>query len=233
MYLLTTKITAEWLRLFCKNSLSIMSMNFKNSKPPRTPRFLAGIRPTFIDALRTVSGKTTQKTSNSCRYCNIGSMQKNRRALLLIFQCYGYHQQDKERSSMSFPDQPRGCRVHGFKHPSSEELDPQLPMAAYTVAGPAGRMSIFNRSPLRKCTDHPKYIPNIYWRKTCRIFIPVEDVDTDFWETRYRQINNFERTVSENGTVILRFSSTSQKEQKRRFLSPRIKTPDKKRRVRC
>ena len=55
----------------------------------------------------------------------------------------------------------------------------------------------------------------------------VKDITPAFWNRRYRQINQFERTVTENGTTILKFFlHLSRQEQKERFLE-RIKNPDK------
>ena len=41
----------------------------------------------------------------------------------------------------------------------------------------------------------------------------------DFWKRRYRQINDFERYLTENGTVVLKFFlNVSKAEQKKRFM---------------
>lgn len=54
-----------------------------------------------------------------------------------------------------------------------------------------------------------------------------EDIDADFWKRRYRQINDFERYLTENGTVILKFFlNVSKEEQKKRFLE-RLNYPAK------
>jgi polyphosphate kinase 2 (PPK2 family) len=47
----------------------------------------------------------------------------------------------------------------------------------------------------------------------------VEDVTPEFWEKRFEQIRNFERHLSENGTVIFKFYlHLSKEEQKNRLL---------------
>lgn len=46
------------------------------------------------------------------------------------------------------------------------------------------------------------------------------DITPKFWKKRYRQINDYERYLTENGTVIIKFFlNVSKEEQKRRFLS--------------
>lgn len=54
---------------------------------------------------------------------------------------------------------------------------------------------------------HPEYIlgeniPGIH---------KVDDIDQKFWNTRFDQINSFERNLAENGTLIFKFFCTSQK----------------------
>lgn len=55
----------------------------------------------------------------------------------------------------------------------------------------------------------------------------VNDINADFWKRRYRQINDFERYLTENGTVILKFFlNVSKAEQKKRF-AERLNDPAK------
>jgi polyphosphate kinase 2 (PPK2 family) len=55
----------------------------------------------------------------------------------------------------------------------------------------------------------------------------VKDIDQSFWNKRFEQINCFEKTLADNGTVILKFFlHLSKKEQKKRFLE-RIDNPSK------
>ena len=63
--------------------------------------------------------------------------------------------------------------------------------------------------------------------KICRKLKSVTDIDDHFWEKRFKQINHFEKTLADNGTVILKFFlHVSKKEQKKRFLE-RIDDPAK------
>jgi polyphosphate kinase 2 (PPK2 family) len=57
--------------------------------------------------------------------------------------------------------------------------------------------------------------------------IPDSKVDDDFWSERYADINAFERHLTRNGTVILKFFlHLSKDEQRKRFLK-RLKEPAK------
>jgi len=121
---------------------------------------------------------------------------------------------------------PQGCHVSGFKQPSKEELDHNYLWRHYKKLPERGQIGIFNRSHYENVLVtkvHPEYIlgeqlPNI---------ADVSDVNDEFWARRYRQINDFEREIHENGTHILKFFlNVSKDEQKQRFLD-RLNEPDK------
>ena len=55
----------------------------------------------------------------------------------------------------------------------------------------------------------------------------LKDINSKFWESRYEQINRFEKNLHENGTIIIKiFLHVSKEEQKKRFLD-RIDNPEK------
>ena len=55
----------------------------------------------------------------------------------------------------------------------------------------------------------------------------VKDVDKEFWKQRYKQIRRFEKNLTDNGMIILKFFlHVSKKEQKKRFME-RIEDPGK------
>ena len=55
----------------------------------------------------------------------------------------------------------------------------------------------------------------------------VKNPDESFWNARYEDINNLEKHLSRNGTVILKFFlNVSKDEQRNRFLE-RLNTPEK------
>jgi polyphosphate kinase 2 (PPK2 family) len=70
---------------------------------------------------------------------------------------------------------------------------------------------------------HPEYILN----ENNPDINSVADIDEHFWKTRFRQINEFEKTLVENGTIVLKFFlHVSKDEQRKRFLE-RIDDPEK------
>jgi PPK2 family polyphosphate:nucleotide phosphotransferase len=117
---------------------------------------------------------------------------------------------------------PQGVSVHGFRRPSGEELDHDF-LWRYTQKLPArGEIGIFNRSHYEEVLVvrvHPEILQS---QK-----LPPDARGDDVWERRYRQINDWERFLVENGFPIVKvFMNLSKEEQRRRFLR-RIDYPDK------
>lgn len=114
---------------------------------------------------------------------------------------------------------PQGVKVASFKSPSSLELDHDYFWRHYKELPERGQIGIFNRSHYENVIVtkvHPEYILN----EGLPGVENLKDIDDKFWEKRYRQINNFERTLAENGTIILKFFlHLSKDEQKRRLIS--------------
>lgn len=110
---------------------------------------------------------------------------------------------------------PQGCRVQGFKVPTSEEHSHNF-LWRYQKAVPArGEIVIFNRSHYEDVLAvkvHPEYMEQL----------PDElspDANKDFWESRYEDINAFEKHLARNGIVVLKFFlHISKAEQKNRLL---------------
>lgn len=57
--------------------------------------------------------------------------------------------------------------------------------------------------------------------------LPDELIDEKIWDTRYRQINDFERYLSENGFPVIKFFFNVSKEEQRKRLLERMKDPQK------
>ncbi len=150
----------------------------------------------------------------------------NRYAVLLIFQAMDAAGKDSTIEHVMSGVNPQGCQVFSFKQPSANELEHDFLWRTYKSMPQRGRIGIFNRSYYEEVLVtrvHPEYIlgqriPGIQ---------RVQDVDEIFWQNRYRSINDMERHLHHNGTVILKFFlNVSKEEQKQRFLK-RINRPDK------
>lgn len=121
---------------------------------------------------------------------------------------------------------PQGCHVVNFKQPSKEELSHDFLWRTYKQMPERGKIAVFNRSYYEEvlvCKVHPEHIigQNIPGVET------IENIDAKFWKNRYRAINEMERHLTKNGTVIIKvFLNMSKEEQKNRFIE-RIDDPKK------
>jgi len=117
---------------------------------------------------------------------------------------------------------PQGCEVYSFKQPTSHELDHDFLWRSVIALPERGRIGIFNRSYYEECLvtrAHPELLK--------RERIPPRLVTRNIWRERFEDIAAFERYLSRNGTVILKFFlNLSSQEQRSRFLD-RLEQPAK------
>jgi PPK2 family polyphosphate:nucleotide phosphotransferase len=117
---------------------------------------------------------------------------------------------------------PQGVEVHSFKVPSTEELDHDY-LWRYARRLPArGHIGIFNRSCYEEVLVvrvHPQILAGQQ--------LPPSARKGDVWSRRFREINAWERYLTDQGYRIVKlFLNLSKEEQRRRFLD-RIQEPDK------
>jgi PPK2 family polyphosphate:nucleotide phosphotransferase len=117
---------------------------------------------------------------------------------------------------------PQGVSVRSFKVPSAEELDHDY-LWRYNRALPRrGDIGIFNRSHYEEVL-----VVRVHPENLKRQRLPKEARGKDVWERRYREINEWERHLVENGFRIVKlFLNLSKEEQRIRFLK-RLDRPEK------
>jgi len=146
----------------------------------------------------------------------------DRWAVLLIFQAMDAAGKDGAIKHVMSGVNPQGCEVTSFKAPSAEELDHDYLWRCAKRLPERGRIGIFNRSYYEETLVvrvHPEYL------NAQRL--PETGTAKDFWKQRFNDINNFERYLTNNGIVILKFFlHVSKEEQQKRFLA-RIDDPAK------
>ncbi|MFX0558117.1 PPK2 family polyphosphate kinase [Maribacter sp. CXY002] len=119
-----------------------------------------------------------------------------------------------------------GVEVHSFKVPTELELDHNYLWRHYLVLPAKGKFGVFNRTHYENVLVtrvHPEYIlgeriPGIH---------NVDDIDQKFWDKRFEQINNFERHLHQNGTIIFKFFLNLSKEEQRQRLLRRLSLREK------
>jgi len=136
---------------------------------------------------------------------------ENKHAVLIVLQGMDTAGKDSTIQHVMRGMNPQGCRVTSFKAPTPEELEHDFLWRIEAAVPRTGEFGIFNRSHYEDVI-----MPKVH--KT----LPAAVI-----EKRYEQINKFEKTLSENGTTILKFFlHISREEQKKRLLE-RINDPTK------
>ncbi len=147
---------------------------------------------------------------------------QNTYALLLIFQAMDAAGKDGTIKHVMSGVNPQGCDVSSFKAPSTEELNHDYLWRCVKRLPERGRIGIFNRSYYEEvlvARVHPEILSAER--------LPPAVQDKHIWSRRFEAINNFEKYISNNGIVVLKFFlNISKGEQKRRFLE-RIDRPEK------
>lgn len=142
----------------------------------------------------------------------------DRYSVLIIIQAMDAAGKDGTIKHVMSGVNPQGCQVYNFKQPSAEEVDHDYFWRIYKSLPERGRIGIFNRSHYEEVLV-TKVHPEIIVAQKLPDISSVKDIDSGFWKKRYRQINDIERHLSENGTCIIKFFlNVSKDEQKKRFL---------------
>jgi len=137
----------------------------------------------------------------------------DRYSLLIIFQAMDAAGKDGTIRHVMSGLNPQGTQVFSFKQPSDEELDHGFLWRIQKRVPERGRIGIFNRSHYEDVLI--VRVHNLVENQK----IPDELLNNNLWKTRFKQINDFEKYLHENGTVILKFFlHVSKEEQKERFI---------------
>jgi PPK2 family polyphosphate:nucleotide phosphotransferase len=142
--------------------------------------------------------------------------------LLVIFQAMDAAGKDGTIKHVMSGVNPQGVEVTSFKVPSSEEMDHDYLWRAAKRLPARGMIGIFNRSYYEEVLVvrvHPAILAG---QK-----LPPSAKRRGVWERRFREINDWERYLSDNGIRIVKlFLNVSREEQRRRFLQ-RIEDPER------
>jgi PPK2 family polyphosphate:nucleotide phosphotransferase len=150
------------------------------------------------DALERATAKETDRISDLQRVLYADA----RRALLIVLQGRDAAGKDGTIRKVFSAVNPQGCNVASFKVPTELEQHHDFLWRVHSQVPARGMIGIFNRSHYEDVL-----VPRVH-----------KLVPKGVWSARYEQINDFERMLSENGVVMLKFMlHISQDEQKRRL----------------
>jgi PPK2 family polyphosphate:nucleotide phosphotransferase len=146
----------------------------------------------------------------------------NTYAILIILQGMDAAGKDGTIKHVMSGVNPQGCRVTSFKQPSATELSHDFMWRQVMALPEKGMIGIFNRSYYEEVL-----IVKVKQNLLINQNLPCKNYDKKFWKARYQDISNYERYLTRNGTMILKFFlNISKQEQKKRFLD-RLNCPDK------
>jgi PPK2 family polyphosphate:nucleotide phosphotransferase len=130
-------------------------------------------------------------------------------SVLIVLQGMDTSGKDGTVKSVMSDVNPLGCRVESFKVPTEEELAHDFLWRVHKVVPPKGLMTIFNRS-------HYEDV----------LIVRVHELAPKrVWKARFRHINEFERTLAESNTIVLKFFlHISNDEQKKRLEARELDT---------
>jgi PPK2 family polyphosphate:nucleotide phosphotransferase len=134
------------------------------------------------------------------------------RSLLIIFQAMDTGGKDGAIKNLCEGLNPAGFRIAGFKLPTQDELDHDFLWRAHQATPAKGMIGIWNRS-------HYEDVLVVRVHKL---------VEKKVWKARYDQINNFERILADNGTMLVKFMLYISKDEQKERLQARLEDPEKR-----
>ncbi|MCQ4162837.1 polyphosphate kinase 2 family protein [Roseomonas sp. GC11] len=147
---------------------------------------------------------------------------QDRHALFVIFQAMDAAGKDGAIKHVFSGVNPQGCAVHAFKAPGPEELDQDFLRRHIARLPGRGQIGIHNRSWYEEvliARVHPAVLE--------RQRLPPEVMGPQMWKHRLEDIAAFERYLTRQGIVVVKFFLHVSREEQRRRLLDRIEEPAK------
>lgn len=157
---------------------------------------------------------TIEKTTKLCR--RIGELQdllyaNASHSLIVLFQGMDCSGKDGAGKRVLEFVEPAGVETTNFKRPSSEELAHDFLWRVHKAVPGYGRIGLFNRS-------HYEDV----------LVVRVLDLQPKaVWNARYEQINTFEKLLTANNYVVLKFFLHISKDEQAERLRERVNNPQK------
>ena len=162
------------------------------------------------DESLTQLGKNLEKLSELQNKLYAGSKY----GVIIIFQAMDTAGKDGAIKHVMSGIDPQGTTVTSFKQPSTEELKHDYLWRANNHLPERGQIGIFNRSYFEELLV--VRVHNLIQNEN----IPDKLITNDIWNDRYKQINDYEKYLYENGFIIIKmFLHISKDEQKQRLLA--------------
>ena len=157
-------------------------------------------------------GRCNEKTQERLAELQELLFAEHQRKLLIVLQGMDTSGKDGTVRHVMGGFNPSGVRVVPFRKPTEPELEHDFLWRVHAQVPATGEVVVFNRS-------HYEDVLIVRVRE----LVPAE-----VWRARYDQINDFERMLTESGTIVLKFFLHISKEEQRERLQERIDDPKKR-----
>lgn len=149
----------------------------------------------------------------------------NKNGVLVIFQAMDAAGKDGTMKAVFKNVHPLGLSFYSFKRPSENELNHDFMWRCFKELPERGKFQVFNRSYYEEVLVvkvHPEILTNV--QKIPKNLI--EDLDK-VWKKRYKDIENFEEYLTNNGIKVIKFFLNVSKEEQSKRLIERIEDINK------
>jgi PPK2 family polyphosphate:nucleotide phosphotransferase len=147
---------------------------------------------------------------------------EDRQSVLAIFQAMDGGGKDSTIRAVFSGINPQGCQVMSFKAPGPEELAHDFLWRHMPALPARGRIAVHNRSWYEEVL-----VARVHPEVLARRKLPEARVTKRIWRERLEDIAGFERYLTRQGVIVLKFFlHLGKEEQRQRFLA-RIDEPEK------
>lgn len=152
-----------------------------------------------------------EKLSRKLSKLHLALAAENTRAVLVVLQGRDACGKDGTIRRVFTGLNPAFCTVTSFKRPAGEEIRHDYLWRVHQAAPGRGSIGVFNRS----------HYEDVLAVRVHRL------VPRAVWERRFDHINQFERLLSDEGTVVRKFFLHVSRDEQRERLEERLKDPSK------
>ncbi len=136
---------------------------------------------------------------------------ESKQSLLIVLQAMDTGGKDGALKDLLDGVNPAGIHVAAFKAPTKEELAHDFLWRVHKEVPPRGFIGVWNRS----------HYEDVLVARVHNL------VPEKVWKRRYKQINDFEEMLGENGTRVVKFYLHISKDEQKKRLQARLDDPDK------
>lgn len=146
---------------------------------------------------------------------------ENKQGLLIVLQAMDAAGKDSLIKRIMTGLNPQGTHVASFKVPTYLDLDHDYLYRIHAEIPARGDIGIFNRSHYEDVIV--TRVHNLVESQP----LPDHLINTEIWNRRFEEINNFEEYLSDNGIAVVKFFLHVSKEEQKCRLLERLENPEK------